>query len=312
MAKTELFSRNQPGGINTIVNESLTTGNIWFVNSATGTNGAGYGVNPDYPFASLDYAVSRVTNNNGDRIYVMTGHTETLTAAGSSLGNGGVFIGATLSNDIEIIGLGNGRKRPIFNYTTAAAASMNITAANVTLRNLVFNPVGVSAVTAAVNVTGADVWFDKCEFQLNDGTFSAVLGILTAATATRLKVTNCRFLGPATATQTCTACIQHEAGIDYVIQGCEFAGKMTQAIKNVATVLGGSIDNNRAVIATGTLFVTMAAASTPFISNNRINVPSGTTPITAAAGFVAGNIYSAAPGVVSTGETSATSTVSRL
>ena len=51
------------------------------------------------------------------------------------------------------------------------------------------------------------------------------------------------------------------------------------------------------VVGTGTKAISVAAASTPFISNNRINVPSGTTPIIAAAGFVAGNIYSAAAGV---------------
>jgi len=87
---------------------------------------------------------------------------------------------------------------------------------------------------------------------------------------------------------------------------------MTQAILNATALLRGVIDNNRFVIATGTLAISVHASSTPFISNNRINVPSGTTPITAAAGFVAGNIYSAAAGVVSTGDTSSTSSVSRL
>src|SRR5207253_9370711 len=106
------------------------------------------------------------------------------------------------------------------------------------------------------------------------------------------------FTGPATnAGTTCAACIQHESGVDYLIQSNYFAGKMTQAIKNVATVLRGLIDNNRFVIGTGTVAITMAAASTPFITKNRINVPSGTTPITAAAGFVSGNNYSAAAGV---------------
>ena len=69
---------------------------------------------------------------------------------------------------------------------------------------------------------------------------------------------------------------------------------MTQAILNATTVLRGLIDSNRFVISTGTLAISVAAASTPFITNNRINVPSGTAPITAAAGFVAGNVYSAA------------------
>jgi hypothetical protein len=57
------------------------------------------------------------------------------------------------------------------------------------------------------------------------------------------------------------------------------------------------IDNNRFVIGTGTVAITMAAASTPFICNNNINVPSGTAPIVAAAGFVSRNSYSAAAGV---------------
>jgi hypothetical protein len=69
---------------------------------------------------------------------------------------------------------------------------------------------------------------------------------------------------------------------------------MTQSILNATTLLRGLIDNNRFVVATGTKAISVAAASTPFISNNRINVPSGTAPIVAAAGFVAGNIYSAA------------------
>jgi hypothetical protein len=110
--------------------------------------------------------------------------------------------------------------------------------------------------------------------------------------------TNGRAVGPATNSgTTTTAQIKHEVGIDYVISNSYFTGKMTQSILNATTILGGLIDNNRFVVATGTVAITMAAASTPFISNNRMNVPSGTAPIVAAAGFVAGNVYSAAAGV---------------
>ena len=76
-----------------------------------------------------------------------------------------------------------------------------------------------------------------------------------------------------------------------------FTGKMTQAILNATAVLRGLIDNNRFVVATGTVAITLHASSTPFITNNNINVPSGTAPITAAAGFVSRNSYSAAAGV---------------
>lgn len=266
----------------------VSFGNIWFVSSVTGSDTANNGKAVNQAFATLDAADAAATASNNDIIYVLPGHTETLIAAAQ----------VTLSKaGVTVIGLGVGRNRPIFNYTTAAGASFDISGANYTLINLVFNPTGVSAVTAAVNITSADVSLLDCEMQLSTGTNGAVLGILTAATAARLRVERCRFLGPATSTDTTTAAIKHEVGIDYVIRNCEFKGKMTQGILNATTVLGGLIDNNRFVIATGTLAISVAAASTPFITNNRINVPSGTTPITAAAGFVAGNVYSAAAGV---------------
>jgi hypothetical protein len=155
----------------------------------------------------------------------------------------------------------------------------------------------VNTITAMVNVTGADVAFLDCEFIISTGTLGAVLGILTAATADRLRVENCRFTGPATSSgTTTTACIKHESGVDYVIKNNYIAGKMTSAIVNVATVLRGLIDGNRIVVTTNDAII-MAAASTPFITNNRMNVSGGTAPVTAGAGFVAGNVYSAAAAV---------------
>lgn len=226
--------------------------------------------------------------SRGDVIYILPGHTETITAAA------GVVINEA---GYSIVGLGNGALRPTFTFTTSTAASFDVTAANNFIQNIVF-VCGIDAQVAMNNVTAADVTFDTCEWRISNGTVGAILGILTAATADRLRVTNHRFTGPAiNAGTTCAACIQHESGVDYLIANGYFAGKMTQAIKNVATVLRGSIDNNRFVIGTGTAAITMAAASTPFITNNRINVPSGSAPIVAAAGFVAGNVYSAAAGV---------------
>ena len=101
MARTELFARRQVGGMFTVVNNSMTTGNIFFVHSGTGTNGAGYGQNPDAPVASIDYAVGLCTANQGDRIYVMPGHVETVaTASGLAADVAGV----------EIIGIGTEAK----------------------------------------------------------------------------------------------------------------------------------------------------------------------------------------------------------
>jgi len=239
-------------------------------------------------FATIGAAATAATANSGDTIVVLPGHTEAITgAAGIAIATAG----------INIIGIGTGTDRPTISFTTAIAAQMTVTAANVSIQNIIFTA-GFDAITAMISVTGAYVSFLDCEFNTNSGTVGAVLGILTAATATGLRVERCRFLGPATnAGTTTTAQIKHEVGVDYVIKDNYFTGKMTQAILNATTVLRGIIDNNRFVVATGTVAITMAAASTPFISNNRINVPSGTAPIVAAAGFMAGNAYSAAAGV---------------
>jgi len=239
-------------------------------------------------FATIGAAATAATANSGDTIVVLPGHTEAITgAAGIAIATAG----------INIIGIGTGTDRPTISFTTAIAAQMTVTAANVSIQNIIFTA-GFDAITAMISVTGAYVSFLDCEFNTNSATVGAVLGILTAATATGLRVERCRFLGPATnAGTTTTAQIKHEVGVDYVIKDNYFTGKMTQAILNATTVLRGLIDNNRFVVATGTVAITMAAASTPFISNNRINVPSGTAPIVAAAGFMAGNAYSAAAGV---------------
>jgi hypothetical protein len=239
-------------------------------------------------YSTITTALAACTASAGDVIYVAPGHTETITgAAGISVAKAGV----------SIIGLGNGALRPTISFTTAITASFDITAANVLIKNIVFTA-GFDAITAMINVTGADVSFVDCDITTNTATVGAVLGILTAATATRLKVEGCRFLGSAiNAGTTTTAQIKHEIGVDYIIRNNYFTGKMTQAILNATTLLRGLIDNNRFVVATGTVAITMAAASTPFISNNRINVPSGTAPIVSAAGFMAGNVYSAAAGV---------------
>jgi len=250
-----------------------------------------YGVDLDGTsrmFATIAGAVSAATVNSGDTVLVLPGHTETVSgAAGIALSKAG----------INIAGLGSGRVRPVVTFSTAITAQITVAGANQKISNMVFDLSGFSAVTACFSVTATDVWFDNCEFVISTGTNAPVLGILTAATAARFKVTGCRFVGPALSTDTVTACIKHEVGIDYEISNNYFTGKMTQAILNATTILGGLIDSNRFVIATGTKAISVAAASTPFIANNRINVPSGTAPIIAAAGFVAGNVYSAAAGV---------------
>ena len=264
----------------------VTNGKYWFVDGTNGNDG-----NPGHSIPNALKTLTQALSSAlaSDVIVVLPGYTQTITGAAG--------LSATVSG-VTIVGLGTGTTRPTINFTTATTAQMVISGSNILFNNFIFT-CGFDAIVAMISVTGTDVTFSNCDFNTNNGTMGAVLGILTGATSDRFKVDQCRFLGPATNTgTTTTAQIQYESAVDIQITNSYFTGKMTQAILNVTgTVLRGLINNNIFVIATGTKGIAVAAASTPMITNNRFNVPSGTAPIVAAAGFVAGNIYSAAAGV---------------
>ena len=83
----------------------------------------------DSPFATLAYAVSQCVANRGDVIMVKPGHTETISSATA----------LTLSTaGVAIIGLGIGANRPTFTLDTATTATINVTAANIAIKNCIF------------------------------------------------------------------------------------------------------------------------------------------------------------------------------
>lgn len=272
-------------------------GRFFVVCASTDTNyseisamyGSGYPDGTPIVFPTIALALAKTVADRGDCVMVANNHDETITTAG------GIIVA---TNGVTLIGLGNGVDRPTITFTTAVGASFNVTGAEVVIRNFQFVN-AIDAQTAMINVTSTDVSFQNCEFDTNSGTTGAILGILTGATSDRFSVQNSRFLGPAVNTgTTTTAQVQYESAVDIQLVGNYHTGKMTRAIyNNTGAVLRGLIDNNRIVVATGVVAIAVNAGSTPFITNNRINVPSGSTPIVAAAGFVAGNVYSAAAGV---------------
>lgn len=156
-----------------------TTGNVWFVCSGTGTDGAGYGRSPDAPFASINYAITQATASNGDRIYAMPGHVETIAAAGTLTANVAGLL---------IVGLGLGTNRPkiLFNGTDSIVA---ISAANVTFRNM-YLAAGIDEVVKAFSVTAAFVTLDAIDVvEVTSKQF--IQFCLTTAAATNLRIQNC-------------------------------------------------------------------------------------------------------------------------
>lgn len=183
MAKTELFVRKQPGGMFAVINEQYCPGNMYFVSSVTGTNGAGYGRNPDAPFATIDYAVGNCTASNGDLIIVLPYHAETVSAAaGLALDVAG----------ITVRGVGKGAAMPTVTLDTANTADVDIDAAGITVENIHFRA-NFADIAAAIDVNADDFTLRGCRFSEVAVNMNAKIWVQDAAAggSDRITIENC-------------------------------------------------------------------------------------------------------------------------
>lgn len=234
---TKLFSRRQPGGFFVVTDRSqMPSGSVFWVHSGTGTDGAGYGRNPDAPVATLDYAIGLCTANKGDVIYLMPGHAENLIGASS------------LTMDVagvSVYGLGNGSLRPTFFLTTAVGATWNITAANCVVENVLI--VGNFLNVAAAVTIGASAHYTtlrKVETRDTSAVLGALIQISIAAGATDMTID------------------------DY--QHVTFTGGLTAPATNVILAAGAAdrfrLTNSRIYAHTSAAPVALAAAASKFIN----------------------------------------------
>jgi hypothetical protein len=276
--------------------EGNTTGNVFFVNSANGTDTAGYGFSPELPFATINFAVTQCAANNGDVVYVMPGHTETITAAGGcTLGVAGV----------AIRGMGTRGSRGNVNFTTSSAGTFLVSAAGCSVDNLTFSLTGVAALAKAISVTAADFTITNSRFTINNSTNQAVYAILTTAAGTRMTVNGCEFFG--TADAGVTAAIGLVGGDSHRIMNSQFIGGYSAAvgaIQNLTTactnaeIFGNTINN---LTALSTNAMAFAAGATGQIAENSMQILSGTAPITGTGmSWVGPNYYADA---IATGST---------
>ena len=156
-------------------------GRIFYVDA--GTPGAGDGRTWATAVATLDAGVNLCTTLRGDTIYVAAGHTEAVTTA---------FADLDLDN-ITVIGLGEGKSRPYFDYT-GASGSMLINADNVTLRNIHFHANVDSTLIALTIQTGSEnVIVEDCLFTTESATDEFDVCIDHAAANHGAVVRNCEF-----------------------------------------------------------------------------------------------------------------------
>lgn len=147
------------------------TGNVFYVNSTGGNDSGAADGTITKPFATLQYAKTRCTANNGDTVFAMPGHAETIANA--------TTLTCTVA-DISYIGLGTGSRRPTLTFTTATTANIPVSAANNTFENFLFVANFADVASFITLAAAPEFTVNGCEFRDT----STVLNALTCVTTT--------------------------------------------------------------------------------------------------------------------------------
>jgi len=237
----------------------MTTGRIFFVDSDGGNNGREG--SEEAPFATIDYAVGRCVPNNGDVIIVKPGHVETITGATSLV----VDVAG-----VTIVGVGQGRTRPVLDFTNTAG-TIEMDAANCRLSNFVVRA-NVSAITVGINVDADDVELDHLYWTF-DATGDDFVTMIDITAVDRTYIHDCVFESEDAAGG--NEAINLTDTEDVVIENNIFRGNWADAVVQFTTTLSARVviknnvmyNSDTSVyngIDTGTL------SSTGVVANNRI------------------------------------------
>ncbi len=191
MAKTSLFARWHNGAIKPVIAENQNPGRVIFVSSVIGQDAAGYGGNPESPYATLGQAHTTATTGAGDKIILMPGHAETYALAAS----------LTITKaDLTILGIGNGALIPTFTLDGAGAVptlDINFNAANVVVQHVKFLNTE-DACAAPMDINAGNISFIDCTFE-DDGADNTIDWFTLDAAADHLLIQDCKHWGTDTA-----------------------------------------------------------------------------------------------------------------
>ncbi len=183
---------------------------------------AGDGSSPAYPLSSLFGAaggLAKVNGKVGATINVLPGHVESI-AASTSIGT----LALTTATGLNIIGLGTGASRPLFNWTATASALLQ-DIAGCWIRNCVFNfsATAATVVTAALTVSAADCGLDSVEIKpATSATQLTTTGITVATGATKYTLLGVEVISETFATNP-TDILTTTAAVDkFTMYGCRF------------------------------------------------------------------------------------------
>ena len=144
-------------------------------NATLGSDAAGYGQNPDRPFATFVYALATVVaaGTTDDTIMVMPGHTETIGITGAAA--------MTLSvAGLKVIGLGGPTRKPAFLIDGFSNTYVSITGADTLIDNITWKA-GHEDIASAIIVAAKGVTIRNCTFLENVATENFLICISVGA-----------------------------------------------------------------------------------------------------------------------------------
>jgi len=280
----------------------LADSNVFFVDnehsSASNVEDTIHGNSFEQPYSTLNYAISKCTDDQGDVILIAPGHTETIADAGTASGATTDELVLDKSG-VTIIGLGTDALRPTFTFNGATDASLVVTVANCTIRNLIFVG-GLADLATLVDVagTGDGLRFEGCEFRDGGTAILETIHQIDLATGChRVTINNCRFLTFAAGSSTLSN-IEVATGVNLLtVTNCWFRGDV-----NTDGMLDGSggagtdwyiVDNNwdNLDAATGKCIVLNASTTGLVLRNIAHGANEGVSPFTIAGVVPAQNYY---------------------
>lgn len=218
-------------------------GKDFYVSSVVGHAGTS-GRSPRDSLSTIDAAINKCTASQGDRIIVMEGHAEAIsTATALNLDVAG----------ITIVGLGTGSLRPTITLNTGTDVTIPVTAANITIRNVVFSANFADIVAFFTSVAAKHFFLDACYFKATATNMNA-LYVLDTGTVSNdmdgLRIENCKWIEPDLAT---VGWIKMDGTNDDVRFVNNFSDLGVQNNKSLITVANGKLVTNLQMLGNRTI-----------------------------------------------------------
>lgn len=225
---------------------------------------------------TLDAGLQKCRTGFSDIVYVLPGHTESVTATACIL--------AQQVAGAQVIGIGSGSLRPTFTWT-ATTSIWNITVSNMRFTNLNLVVGGANGVVNSILLTGTDNQIDNCDILCaTSATLYSLIPVQIAAAAHRSTIYHNTFRTTG-ATGAITECINVAGASDLTrIVANEFlVANAASLVINVAAAIATNlvISYNQIAVTAATaaavgVIVIGAAASTGYLCSNYIyNVIAG-------------------------------------